>query len=67
LYARAIRTVLDTKRYWLPIAAGFGCLIAALWASAAIALVLLLVGLGLMLDGVTALFARSGDATEHRQ
>ena len=39
----------------------------ALSASAAVALVLLVVGSGLILDGVTALFARSGDATEHRQ
>jgi hypothetical protein len=59
--------VLDTKRYWLPIAAGFGCLIAGTLAGAVVAIVLLVVGCGLILDGATALFARSGDATEHRQ
>jgi hypothetical protein len=35
--------------------------------SAAVAAVLFLVGIGLILEGVTAVFARSGDATEHRQ
>ena len=66
-YPRAIRAILQTKRYWLPIAAGFGCLIVALSASATIGLVLLIAGFGLILDGATALFARSGDATDHRQ
>jgi hypothetical protein len=47
--------------------AGFGCLIVALWMSAAVALVLLLAAGGLILDGVTAVFARSGDLTENRQ
>jgi hypothetical protein len=47
--------------------AGFGCLIVALWMSAAIALVLLAVAGGLIFDGVTALWARSGDLTENRQ
>jgi len=47
--------------------AGFGCLIVALWMSAAIAIVLSIVGAGLMFEGATALFARSGDLTEHRQ
>jgi hypothetical protein len=35
--------------------------------SAAVALVLLIVAGGLIFDGVTALFARSGDLTENRQ
>lgn len=54
-------------RYWLPIVAGFGCLIVGLWMSAAVALVLLIVAGGLIFDGATALFARSGDLTENRQ
>ncbi len=66
-YARAIRTLLQTKRYWLPIVAGFGCLIVALWMSAVVAIVLSIVGVALMFDGATALFARSGNLTEHRQ
>jgi hypothetical protein len=36
-------------------------------ASAAVGWVLLFVGIGLILEAVTALFGRSGDATEHRQ
>jgi hypothetical protein len=47
--------------------AGFGCLIVALWMSATVALVLLLVAGVLIFDGATALLARSGDLTEHRQ
>jgi len=35
--------------------------------SAVVALVLAFAGIGLILEPVTALFARSGDATEHRQ
>jgi divalent metal cation (Fe/Co/Zn/Cd) transporter len=35
--------------------------------SAIVAFALLFVGVGLILEAVTALFARSGDATEHRQ
>ena len=47
--------------------AGFGCLIVALWMSAAVAIVLSIVAAALIFDGATALFARSGDLTEHRQ
>jgi hypothetical protein len=39
----------------------------ALSLSSVVALLLLIAGFGLILDGATALFARSGDATEHRQ
>jgi hypothetical protein len=66
-YAPAIRAARNTIRYWLPMAAGFGCLIVALSAHAIVGLVLLFVGVGLIFDGVTAALARSGDATEHRQ
>ena len=62
-----IRAARQTIRYWLPITAGFGCLIVALWMSAAVALVLMVVAGGLIFDGATALFARSGDLTENRQ
>jgi hypothetical protein len=58
---------METIRYWLPIVAGFGCLIVALWMSAAVALVLLVVAGALILDGATALFARSGSLTDNRQ
>jgi predicted phage tail protein len=54
-------------RYWLPIAAGFACLIVAVLAAGLVTWLLLLLGFGLMFEGVTALWARSGDATEHRQ
>jgi hypothetical protein len=47
--------------------AGFACLIVALSLSAIPAVVLIVVGAGLMLDGATALWARSGDLTQHRQ
>jgi hypothetical protein len=35
--------------------------------SSVVALLLLIAGSALILEGGTALFARSGDATEHRQ
>jgi hypothetical protein len=35
--------------------------------SSVVALLLLIAGSGLILEGATALFASSGDATEHRQ
>jgi hypothetical protein len=59
--------VLHTIRYWGPIAAGFICLIAALWVSPVIGWVLIIVAFGLILDGATALFAQAGDLTQYRQ
>jgi hypothetical protein len=56
-----------TMRCWLPIVAGFGCLIVALWTTAAISLLLLFAAFGLILDAAAALFARAGDLTQHRQ
>ena len=65
-----MRAVLATWRYWLPLAAGAGCLIAAAWVGAIAAWLLLITAFGLLLDGSTAMFeraGRNGNLSQHRQ
>jgi hypothetical protein len=57
-------------RAWIPLVLGFLCLVAALFMSAILALVLIIAGLGLMFDGATVLWERAGgrgNLGTHRQ
>ena len=57
-------------RYWAPIAAGFLCLVVALFVGAILAWLLLILAFGLILDGATAMWAGAGgtgNLTSHRQ
>jgi hypothetical protein len=55
-----MRAVLGTVRYWLPLVAGFLCLIGSLFAPPEIGWILIIAGFGLMLDGVTKMWERAG-------
>ena len=55
---------------WLSLGVGFACLLVATAAGTAVAFVLFVVALGLILDGVTILWARAGATgglPDHRQ
>ena len=57
-------------RYWAPIAAGFLCLVVALFVGAVVAWLLFILAFGLILDGATAMWQHTGSAgnlTSHRQ
>ena len=56
-----------TWRIWLPFAAAALCLAGTQFAGPVVTWVLLLVAMGLILDGATLLFSRSGGLTQHRQ
>ena len=65
-----MRSVVRTVRYWLPLLAGVGCLVAALFVGTIAAWILLIVAFGLLLDGVTAMWERAGgtgNLTTYRQ
>jgi hypothetical protein len=57
-----MQSLRDTARYWVPIVAGFSCLLigSQLVRSTVGMLVLLVVGLLLMLDGITKAWERNG-------
>jgi hypothetical protein len=59
-----------TARYWIPLVAGMLCLIAAVFFSAIVGWILIMVAFGLLLDGATAMWERAGSTgnlTTHRQ
>jgi hypothetical protein len=56
-----------TWRVWLPFAAAALCLAGTQLAGPVVTWVLLLVALGLILDGATLLWSRGGGLTQHRQ
>ena len=65
-----MRTVLRTARYWLPLVVGFACLIVSLSVGAVLSWLLIFVGFGLMLDGLTAMWEKAGgtgNLTTYRQ
>lgn len=65
-----MRGVLDTARYWVPLLAGFVCLVVATFASAVIGWLLIIASFGLILDGATAMWERAGSTgnlTTYRQ
>lgn len=65
-----MRAVLGKARYWLPLVAGFGCLIVSMSVGAIASWLLIVVGFGLLLDGCTAMWERAGSTgnlTTYRQ
>jgi hypothetical protein len=51
--------MLRSIRYWGPLVLGFACLLAVPVAGTLVAWILIAVGFGLIMDGATALWARS--------
>ncbi len=69
-YACAIRAVIASIRYWLPIVAGFVLVIATLFAGPILTWLMLTIAFGLILDGTTAMWERAGsigNLSTHRQ
>ena len=56
-----------TWRVWLPFAAAALCLAGTQLAGPVVTWVLLLVAMGLILDGATLLWSRGGGLTQNRQ
>ena len=62
---RALRTNL---RLWLPFAAAAACLALTFLCGPVLTIVLMIVALGLVIDGATLLWSRSGGGmSQHRQ
>jgi hypothetical protein len=62
--------VRETARYLIPLVAGFLCLVGAVFFSAVVAWILIMVAFCLLLDGATVLWERAGSTgnlTTHRQ
>src|SRR5688500_5456825 len=59
-YARCMRAVVGTARYWVPLLAGLLCLVAVLFVGAVLGWLLIILAFGLLLDGATAMFERAG-------
>lgn len=65
-----MRAVVETARYWAPIAAGLICLVLSLVVGPLLSWVLIIAGFGFVLDGATAMWERAGgtgNLTTHRQ
>ncbi len=65
-----MRAAVHTARYWGPLVAGFVCLVVSQYTGPIVALVLFFVAFGLIMDGVTAMWARAartGGLTSYRQ
>ena len=65
-----MRAVAETARYWVPLVAGFLCLVAVLFVGPILGWLLTIASFGLLLDGATAMFERAGgtgNLTTHRQ
>ncbi|HEX2412562.1 MAG TPA: hypothetical protein VHJ39_15450 [Solirubrobacteraceae bacterium] len=65
-----MRAVVETARYWVPLVAGFLCLVAVLFVGAILGWLLSILAFGLLLDGATAMFERAGSTgnlTTYRQ
>jgi hypothetical protein len=65
-----MRAVAESARYWVPLLAGFLCLIAVLFVGAILGWLLTILSFGLLLDGATAMFERAGgtgNLTTYRQ
>lgn len=56
-----------SRRVWIPFLLAAICLVATEWAGSILTWVLLLSAFGLVLDGATSWWARSGGLTQHRQ
>ena len=55
-----MRDAVATARYWGPMLAGFLCLVAGTMAGPIVTWLLFIAGVGLVLDGATAMFERAG-------
>lgn len=65
-----MRAVTGTWRYWVPLVAGFLCLVAVGFVGPIAGWLLIFAGFGLILDGGTAMLARAaraGGLPDHRQ
>lgn len=62
-----MRTLRSTKRVWLPFAAAAICLLATRWSGPVLTWLLLFAAVSLLFDGVTLLWSRGANLTEHRQ
>ena len=65
-----MRAVLGTARYWVPLVAGFVCLLVSMSVGAVASWLLIVLGFGLLLDGCTAMWERAGgtgNLTTYRQ
>jgi len=65
-----VRAAMHTARYWLPLVAGFICMVAAQFVGAILAWILMMLTFGLLLNGTTAMWERAGSTgnlTTHRQ
>jgi hypothetical protein len=65
-----MRAIAESARYWVPLLAGFLCLIAVLFVGAILGWLLTMLSFGLLLDGATAMFERAGgtgNLTTYRQ
>ena len=64
---RAMATVWTTKRLWIPFVLAALCLLVASFCGPVLTVVLMITALGLVLDGATLLWSRSGGMAGHRQ
>ena len=66
---RVVSSLRATKRVWLPFLVAALCLLATRWTGPALTMVMLIAALGLVLDGATLMWARSGAGglAQHRQ
>jgi hypothetical protein len=65
-----MKALAESARFWVPLVAGLLCLIVALFVGVIAAWLLLMLGFGLLLDGVTAMWERAGgtgNLTTYRQ
>jgi hypothetical protein len=62
-----VRALSTTKRFWLPFAAAALCLLGTRWAGPIVTWLLLFAAIGLLTDGITLLWSRGGNLTQHRQ
>jgi hypothetical protein len=65
-----MRAVLGTARYWVPLLAGFLCLVVATFSGAIAGWLLIIASFGLILDGCTAMWEKAGSTgnlTTYRQ
>ncbi len=62
-----METLKANKRAWAPFAGAAVCLVATTWTGPLLTWIALLVAVGLVLDGATLLWSRSGQLDQHRQ
>jgi hypothetical protein len=65
-----MRAVAGTARYWVPLLAGFLCLVAVLFVGPILGWILIIAGFGLVIDGATKMWEKAGSTgnlTTYRQ